>query len=117
MDEAKRERAKKPEPADAPVDAPIDGVPGVTATDIFPTLDAMWSDLTTRPFFQAYSPDTRMMMKYVLIWTASEVMRTIAFRINDDQSMTVFDEFDKEIQAYDREMQRLYGVAAARPDA
>jgi hypothetical protein len=89
--------------------------PEITATTIFPTLDSMWMNFVERlPFLKDCSRERREMTKFAFYTSAAEVLRTVAFRINSDQSTAVFDDFDKELRAYDRELQRAaenYAVA------
>jgi hypothetical protein len=103
MGEAKRRRKKA-----APIELPItDGGPEITATTIFPTLDSMWMDFVERlPLLKDCSRERREMTKFAFYTSAAEVLRTVAFRINSDQSTAVFDDFDRELRAYDRELQR-----------
>jgi len=104
MGEAKRRRKKaKPQP----LDLPISDDASITTTTIYPTIDAMWLEtIANHPALQDVSRERREMTKYAFYTAVSETLRTVAFRINADQDTRVFDEFDKELRAYDKELQR-----------
>src|SRR6266849_6637252 len=102
MGEARRRRKKT-----EPIDLPISDNPEITTTTIFPSIDAMWLEFAAKPFFEKYSVETRQVIKFAFYTGISETLRTVAFRINADQDTRVFDDFGKEIVAYDCELQRL----------
>ena len=99
MGEAKRRKAKS-----AAIELPIAEHDGISATDVFPTLAAMWEDFTQKPFFAAYSRETRQVLKFAFYRAVSESLRTVAFRMNSEGSDAVFDDLDREIRAFDREL-------------
>jgi hypothetical protein len=103
MGERKR-REKVAEPINLPIS---EGGPEITATDIFPTIDAMWLDFAKHPALQDVSRARREMTKFAFYTAIAETLRTVAYRINVDQDTRVFDDFDKELKAYDRELQRV----------
>ena len=102
MGERKRRRK-----AAEPITLPIADQPEITATEIFPTVDAMWLEFSAHPALQDISRERREMTKYAFYTAVSETLRTIAYRMNTDQDTRVFDDFGKELQAYDRELQRI----------
>jgi hypothetical protein len=108
MGEAKRRRKKV-----APIKLPIADNPEITATDIFPSIDAMWLDFAKHPALQDVSRERREMTKYAFYTAVAETLRTISFRMNADQDTRVFDDFGRELQAYDRELQRIAREYAA----
>lgn len=109
MGEAKRRRQKN-----KPIDLPISDNAEITQTSIYPTIEAMWLEsVASLPWFEKYSPETRRTLKFVFYTAASETLRTIAFRINADQSDNVFTDMDVELRAYDKELQRLAEEFAA----
>src|SRR5258708_1418688 len=108
MGEAKRRRRQA-----KPIKLPIADSPEITATDIFPTLDAMWLEFSGHPALQDISRERREMTKYAFYTAIAETLRTIAFRLNADQNSSVFDDFDKELRAYDRELGRTAESYAA----
>jgi hypothetical protein len=87
-----------------PIELPIAERPGITATDIFPTLGAIWDDIASKPFLQDATRERRQMAKYVAYRAVSEALRTISFRMNADQADTIFNEIDAELRAHDREL-------------
>lgn len=104
MGDRKRRRA-----AAAPIELPIsDGGPDITATDIFPTLDALWLHFVGHPGMGMAdaSRQRREMSKFLVYTTAAEMLRLLSFRMNSDQDMRVFDELGRELGAYDKELQR-----------
>lgn len=103
MGERKR-RGKAAEPIQFPVS---DGGPDISVTDIYPTIDAAWLDFAKHPALQDVSRERRELTKHAYYVAWSEAMRTIAFRINADQDMRVFDEFGVELKRYDQELQRI----------
>jgi hypothetical protein len=108
MGEAKRRRKKA-----EPVELPIADSPEITATTIFPTIDAMWLEFSGHPALQNISRERREMTKFAFYTGIAETLRTISFRLNADQSTAVFDDFAKELRAYDRDLQRLAESYAA----
>lgn len=99
---------------DKTLNVPVtDNGPDITATDIFPTVDAMWLEFAKHPALQDVSRERREMTKYAFMTAISETLRTVAFRMNADQSTAVFDDFGAELQAYDRELQRIAKSYAA----
>jgi hypothetical protein len=88
-----------------PLDLPISDNPEITQTTIFPTIEAMWMEFSALPWFEKYSPETRRTLRFAFYTGVAETLRTIAFRINADQDTSVFTDFDKELRAYDRELQ------------
>ncbi len=89
-----------------PIELPIVDSPSIdiTATDIFPTLGAIWDDIAAKPFLRDATRERRQMTKYCVYRAGSELLRTIAFRMNADQGGHIFDEIDAEVRAYDREL-------------
>ena len=80
----------------------------ISTTTIYPTIEAMFlEEIASKPWFEKFSRETRRMIRFTFITAVAETMRTIAFRINNDQDTRVFDEFDKQIQAYDLEMHEM----------
>jgi hypothetical protein len=59
------------------------------------------------------SRERREMTKFAFYTAVSETLRTIAYRLNADQNSSVFDDFDKELRGYDRELQRIATEYAA----
>jgi|SRR5215831_10137733 len=110
MGEAKRRR-KRAEPIK--VDLPIADNPEITAIEIFPTIDAIWLNIASHPALQDVSRERREMTKWAVYRAITEAMRTVAFRMNADQNWSVWDEFDKERQAYDEELCRIATEYAA----
>lgn len=77
----------------------------ISTTTVYPTIEAMFlEEIASKPWFEKYSRETRRMIRYTFVTAVAETLRTVAYRINADQGTQVFDEFDKEIQAYDLEM-------------
>jgi hypothetical protein len=121
MGEAKRRRkASKPKPISAAKTAvftdyvPISDTPEISTTTIYPTIDAMWLEtIANHPAMQDVSRERREMTKYAFYTAVSETLRTVAFRINADQDTRIFDEFGKELRAYDKELQRAAESYAA----
>jgi hypothetical protein len=105
MGESKRRR--KPAPI---IELPIAETEGLTATDIFPTIDAMWGDFAAKPFLRDVTRERRQMTKFAFYTAISEALRTVAFRINADQDTGVFDDFDRELRAFDRELAEEYAA-------
>lgn len=105
--------AKKRRKAAEPIQLPIADQPEITATEIFPTIDAMWLEFAGHPALQDVSRERREMTKYAFYTGVAEALRTVAYRINVDQDTRVFDDFGKELQAYDRELQRIAAEYAA----
>lgn len=102
MAEAKRRKKNA-----KPLDLPISDNPEITTTSIYPTIEAMWAEsIASLPWFEKYSPETRRTLRFAFYTAAAETLRTVAFRMNADQSDIVFGEFDKELRAYDLELQR-----------
>src|SRR6266446_6196130 len=102
MGEAKRRRKKA-----EPIKLPIAGEGEITSTTLYPTIDAAFTEeITTKPWFEKYSPETRRMMKFVFVTAVAEMMRTVVFRIHTEDSGAVFDDLNKEIQAYDAGLRR-----------
>jgi hypothetical protein len=106
MGDAKRRKGKP-----AAIELPIAEQDGITATDIFPTLAAIWDDIANTkhpgddaPFLQKHSRETRQMTQWAAYRAVSEVLRTVCFRVNADQADTVFGELDAEIRAFDRQL-------------
>jgi hypothetical protein len=108
MGEARRRRKKA-----EPIKLPIADNPEITATDIFPTIDAMWLEFSGHPALQDVSRERREMTKFAFYTAIAETLRTIAFRLNADQNSSVFDDFDKELRTYDRELRRTAESYAA----
>lgn len=78
----------------------------IDQTTIYPTIEAMWLEaIVDKPWFDATSFEAKQVLRYVLYTAVSEMLRTVAFRINADQDTRVFDELGKEILAYDRTLQ------------
>jgi|SRR5215813_960385 len=101
MGEAKRRRKKT-----APIELPISDKAEISQTTIYPTVEAMWLEsIGNLPWFDKYSPETKRALKFTFYCAIAETLRTVAFRINADQDTRVFDEFGKELQAYDKELQ------------
>ena len=102
MGEAKRRRKKA-----EPIKLPITDKGEITTTTLYPTIDAAFvEEITTKPWFDKYSPETRRMMKFVFVTAVAEMMRTVVFRIHTEDNGAVFDDLNKEIEAYDAEMRR-----------
>lgn len=77
----------------------------ISQTTIFPTIDAMFTESITKlPWFEHYSRETRRTIRFAFITAVAETLRTVAFRLNADQAWDVYDEFAKEIQAYNKEL-------------
>ena|SRR5215472_15656191 len=108
MGEAKRRRKRA-----EPINLPIADNPEITVTEIFPTIDAAWLDFAKHPALQDVSRERREMTKYAFYTAVAEMLRTVAFRINADQNTSVFDDFGKELRAYDNELRRIATEYAA----
>lgn len=108
MGESKRRRKRA-----EPIELPIADAPDITVTEIFPTIDAAWLEFAKHPALQDVSRERREMTKFAFYTGVSEALRTVAYRINSDQDTRVFDDFGKELQAYDRELQRIAKEYAA----
>jgi hypothetical protein len=103
MGDAKRRREKI-----KAIDLPIADEASITTTTIYPTIEAMWLEcIQSWPWFWKYSIETQRTLKFAFYTGIAESLRTIAFRLNADQSETVFSDFDLELRAYDKELQRL----------
>jgi hypothetical protein len=99
---------------DAPADLPIADEGVITETTIYLTIAAAFEDaIGSKPWFSQYSPGTQRTLKYAFYTAAAETLRTIAFRMNAEQSDAVFKDFDAELLAYDLELQ----AAAKSADA
>ena len=97
-----------------PFEIPVSDNPEITQTTIFPTIDAMWLEcIANHPALQDVSRARREMTKFAFYTGISEALRTIAFRLNTDQNESVFDDFGKELLAYDRELQQQASNYAA----
>lgn len=78
----------------------------IEQTTIYPTIEAMWLEgIVDKPWFDACSFEGKQVLKFVLYTAVAETLRTVAFRINSDQDTQVFDEWAREILAYDRTLQ------------
>ena len=67
----------------------------------------MWEEcIASKPWFSQYSAGTQRTLKFAFYGAISEALRTVAFRMNMDQSDAVFGDFDRELSAYDKELQR-----------
>jgi hypothetical protein len=100
--EAKRRRKKA-----APIKLPIADKGEITSTTLYPTIDAAFAEeIATKPWFEKYSPETRRMMKFVFVTAVAEMMRTVVFRIHTEDNGAVFDDLNKEIEAYDADLRR-----------
>lgn len=108
MGEAKRRRKQA-----KPIELPIADQPGITVTEIFPTIDAAWLEFAKHPALQDVSRERREMTKFAFYTGVAEALRTIAFRMNSDQNESVFDDLGKELMAYDQELHRLFREYAA----
>jgi hypothetical protein len=111
MGEAKRRR-KKPEAP--PIDLPITDQGEITQTTVYPTIAAMFAEcIESKPWYAQYSPGTQRTIRFAFYGAISEALRTVAFRMNTDQNESVFNDFDRELRAYDLELQRAAGQADA----
>lgn len=119
MGEARRKRKKaKPGLLDKPdstpyVDVRLDGnLPiaeegAITETTVYPTIEAMFTEAIAKmPWYPQYSPGTQRTIKFAFYTAIAETLRTVAFRMNADQNDSVFDDFGRELTAYDAELLR-----------
>ena len=96
MSRRKKESIQLPYPSD---DASI------SQTTIYPTIDAMFAESIAKlPWFEQYSRETRRTIRFAFVTAVAETLRTVAFRLNSDQGWDVYDEFGKEIEAYNKEL-------------
>lgn len=108
---ARRGRKTNKERA-APLNLPVSDEAAITETTIYPTIAAIFEEaIAGKPWFPQYSPGTQRTLKYALYTGVAEALRTIAFRMNAEQSDKVFDDFGRELAAYDRELQALAAEA------
>lgn len=95
-------RRKKSQPIELPSPAEEGSI---EQTTIYPTIEAMFAEsIASLPWFEQYSRETRRTLRYTAYAIASEMLRTIAFRLNADQGWDVYDEFAKEILSYNKEL-------------
>jgi hypothetical protein len=121
MGEAKRRRnaSRRPQQAQPISFEKASGLPiadegEITSTTLYPTMAAAFAEeIATKPWFEKYSPETRRMMKFVFVTAVAEMMRTVVFRIHAEDNGAVFDDLNKEIEAYDAEMRRQRDEYAA----
>lgn len=77
----------------------------ISQTTIYPTIDAMFAESIAKlPWFEQYSRETRRTIRFAFVTAVAETLRTVAFRLNSDQNWDVYDEFGKEITAYNKEL-------------
>lgn len=96
MARRKKVNIELPAPAD-------DG--SIEQTTIYPTIDAMFLESIAKlPWFEHYSRETRRTIRFAFVTAVAETLRTVAFRLNSDQSWDVYDEFGKEIALYNQEL-------------
>jgi hypothetical protein len=111
-----RKRKKNPRngsPEASPIDVPIADEGEISQTTIYPTIEAMWAEFSGLPWLDRYSPGTQRTIRFAFYTAVAETMRTVSFRANSDQDFRVFDEFDRELRAYDKELQRAVQSANA----
>jgi hypothetical protein len=102
-----RRRRKLRETAPSTLDLPIAEEGAITETTIYPTIAAAFEDaIGGKPWFPQYSPGTQRTLKYAFYTAVAEALRTIAFRMNSEQSDSVFTDFGREIEAYDAELKQ-----------
>jgi hypothetical protein len=86
-------------------DLPIAEEGAITETTVYPTIEAAFEDaIGGKPWFASYSPGTQRTLKYAFYTAAAEMLRTVAFRMNSEQSDAVFNDLGAEISAYDDEL-------------
>lgn len=101
-------RRKKPAQNASPeaLNLPVSDEAAITETTIYPTIEAAFVEaIASKPWFPQYSPGTQRTLKYAFYTAVAETLRTIAFRMNAEQSEAVFIDFDRELRAYDLELQ------------
>jgi hypothetical protein len=101
-----------PQAAAAPFDLPIADEGAITETTVYPTIEAMFTEcIASKPWYQQHSPGTQRTIKYAFYTAIAEALRTVSFRANSEQNFSVFDDFGRELRAYDLELQRAAGQA------
>ena len=95
------------------LDFPVSDNAEITTTTVFPSLAAMWEDVSSAPWFKEYSYETRRTLKFAFFMAAAETLRTVSFRMNAEQNEQVFSDFDAELRAYDLELQQMAANDAA----
>lgn len=109
MGDAKRRKDKN-----KPIELPVSDKAEISETTIYPTIEAMWIESIQKlPWFMDYSRETRRTLKFTFYTAVAETLRTVSFRMNADQTDQVFGDFDKELRAYDRELQHAVEQASA----
>jgi hypothetical protein len=100
-------RKKAAPAAAAPLDLPIADESAITETTVYPTIAAMFAEcIALKPWYPQYSPGTQHTIKYAFYTAIAETLRTVSFRANSEQNFSVFDDFGRELRAYDLELQR-----------
>lgn len=98
MGQPKR-RKQKPKPVEFQVSDKAE----ISETTIYPTIEAMWQEeIVVKPWFGNCSAVMQRALRDATFTAASEMARTIIFRINADQDFRVFDEIQREIDGENR---------------
>lgn len=102
MGEAKRRRKKA-----EPVTLPIADKGEITSTTLYLTIETAFAEeIAAQPWFEKYSPVTQRVMKEIFYTGVAEMMRTVVYRVHTEDNGAVFDDLDKEIQAFNADIAR-----------
>lgn len=87
------------------IDVPVSDEAVITETTVYPTIESMFAEcIAKQSWFADYSPETRRTIRYAFYTGIAETLRTIAYRMNMDQNDAVFDEFGRDLAAFDDEL-------------
>lgn len=104
---------RKKMPVSMPVDlsdAPAEG--SIDQTTVYPTIDVMFAESIAKlPWFEQYSRETRRTIRYAFVTAVAETLRTMA--VAQAMNWDAAADFDKEIKAFDKELQNAEDVRSA----